>query len=201
MCRRGSEDGFSLVDAMLTVCVIGIVAGIALPMASGSIATQRFRGDGQSVANLVGLAKLRAAAQFTRARVRADLTTNSYSMEVWDKATESWIADGGVQRASTSVSFGFGGLDEPPPNTQAVIGLSPPCTDGVDAAADDIADTACITFNSRGIPVDSTGAPAGGHAVYLTDGNTGVYAITVTATPLIRLWWSPAHSPNWLELQ
>lgn len=201
LCRRGAEEGFSLIDIMVTVCVIGIVAGIALPLAGGSITAQRFRGHGQSVANLTGLAKLRAASQFTRARLRVDLTTNAYSMEVWDKAAGAWVADGGVQQMPTGVRFGFGGLAAPPPNTQAAIGFSPLCTDGVDAAANDIADTACVTFNSRGVPVDNTGAPSGGHGVYLTDGSTGVYAITVTATPLIRLWWSPAHTAAWQEQQ
>ena len=28
---------------------------------------------------------------------------------------------------------------------------------------------------------------------------TGVYAVTVTATPLVRFWWSPASAPRWLE--
>jgi hypothetical protein len=95
------------------------------------------------------------------------------------------------------VRFGFGTLSDPPPGTQATIALSPLCTD--DAGAD-LANTSCIIFNSRGIPIDSAGAPTGGNGLYLTDG-TGVYAVTITATPLIRFWWSPAHTAAWVEQQ
>jgi len=30
-------------------------------------------------------------------------------------------------------------------------------------------------------------------------GDTGVYAATVTATPLIRFWWSPLNTAAWVE--
>jgi hypothetical protein len=62
----------------------------------------------------------------------------------------------------------------------------------------DIGNTACIVFNSRGIPVDPVGAPIGRNALYITDG-TGVYGTTLTATPLVRLWWSPVGRDAWVE--
>jgi Tfp pilus assembly major pilin PilA len=193
--NRQGEAGFSLIDIMMTVCVIGIVAAIAIPMSGNTIAAHRFQGDAQALSNLAGLVKMRAASQFSRSRLRVDLATNSYSMEIWDKAAEAWVADGGVTTLSSGVQFGFGELGAPPPDTQPAIGFSPLCTDD----GGDIANTACIVFNSRGIPVDSNGAPEGGHGIYLTDGSTGVYAVTVTATPKIRFWWSPAHTAAWQE--
>ena len=59
-----------------------------------------------------------------------------------------------------------------------------------------IGNTSCVIFNSRGIPVDAGGAPTGGNGLYITDG-VGVYGVTVTATPLVRLWWSPATAAVW----
>jgi hypothetical protein len=35
-----------------------------------------------------------------------------------------------------------------------------------------------------------------GHALYLI-GGTGIYATTVTATPLIRFWAAPLTSAQW----
>ncbi len=71
---------------------------------------------------------------------------------------------------------------------------APLCRD--DAGAQ-IASTACVVFNSRGIPIDPvTGDPEGNTAFYVSDGVT-VYGVTLSATPLIRLWWSPAHSAAW----
>ena len=60
------------------------------------------------------------------------------------------------------------------------------------------ANPACIVFNSRGIPVDTAGAPMGGNALYVTD-TTGVYATTITATPLVRQWWSSAAAVGWVQ--
>ena len=60
-----------------------------------------------------------------------------------------------------------------------------------------VANTACMIFNSRGIPVDSTGSPIGIDAVYMTDGTT-VYGVTVSATGFVRLWRTNSTStPSW----
>jgi hypothetical protein len=141
---------------------------------------------------------MRAGSRFSPSRLRVNLASNDYSLQIWDKDANAWITEGGVHETSTGVRFSFRGLDSPPPNTQASIGFSPVCTDD---AGDDVDNTSCIVFNSRGIPVDATGAPLGGHGLYLTDDSTGVYAVTMTATPLIRLWWSPATQARWREIQ
>jgi type II secretory pathway pseudopilin PulG len=191
------QHGFSLVDILAAMAVMGVVIAMAVPITGSSMAAYRFRGDGQALSNLVGLAKMRAAARFSRARVFVDLTTNSYSLQTWNKTAGAWVTDGGVLQASRGVRFGFGGVATPPPDTQAAIALSPVCKN--DAGAD-LANTSCIIFNSRGIPIDGAGAPTGGNALYLTNGSA-VYAVTITATPLIRFWWSPAHTAAWVEQQ
>ena len=61
----------------------------------------------------------------------------------------------------------------------------------------DVANTACIVFNSRGIPVDSTGSPYGNDAIYVTDGSA-VYGITIAATGFIRTWRTLYSAyPSW----
>jgi hypothetical protein len=137
---------------------------------------------------------------FTRGRVRANVDTRSFVLELWDKDLNQWVVEGGTTPLANGVSFGFGGLGQPPPNTQGNIGLSPVCRTGLTAVSAAIVDTACITFNSRGLPVDAGGAIFGGHGLYLTDG-TSVSATTVTATPRIRRWTSPANAVLWREQQ
>jgi hypothetical protein len=44
--------------------------------------------------------------------------------------------------------------------------------------------------------VDDAGDLTGGNGLYITDG-VGVYGVTVTATPLVRLWWSPVTAAAW----
>ena len=197
-CLR-RQEGFSLIDMLAAILVIGIVSAMALPATGSSLAAHRFRGDGQAVSNLLALAKMRAAARFSRARLFVNVSNNSYVMQTFDKTAASWVDDGGVMQLSRGVTFGFGPIAAAPPNTQDAIGLSSACTDDDDAV---VPNTACVVFNSRGVPIDTAGAPIGGNAIYLTDG-VGVYAITVTATPLIRMWWTANRgaTPHWVEQQ
>ena len=206
--RFHRESGFSLVDILVALALVGIVTAMAIPMSESASRGLRVKGDAQAVANMVALAKMRAASRFTRTRIRADLNTNSYRLEIWTPATPAdrtvgaWVVDGGTVRLSQGVTFGFGVLDQPPPNTQAAIGQSPACT-AADSLLGDalVANTACIVFNSRGVPVDNTiaGAPVGGNGLYITDGSA-VYATTITATPLVRQWWSNAGAVAWVQL-
>ena len=47
------ENGFSLIDVMAAVLVVGVVSAIALPVTGSSLAAHRFRADGQALSNLV----------------------------------------------------------------------------------------------------------------------------------------------------
>jgi prepilin-type N-terminal cleavage/methylation domain-containing protein len=201
-----SERGYTLIEMMLVVGLIGVISAFVIPITNTSINGSRLRGDAAIIRNLVGLAKMRASARFTRARVYADLgnplanppVQGTVVLQVWDKTANgnlgAWVNDGGINQLSTGVTFGFGGVTTPPPNTQVNILQSPPCTDGIDAAANLVANTACVTFNSRGLPVDRDGNLYPRHALYVT-GDDAVFATTITTTPLIRFWSSP-HVAN-----
>ena len=115
--------------------------------------------------------------------------------QFWDKPTAAWVTDGGITPLSSGVTFGFGGLGTPPPSTQVAIAQSAACTDNAGAL---IGNTSCIVFNSRGIPINNAGVPIGSNAIYITNG-VGVFVTTLTATPLVRLWWSPANTPAWVR--
>ena len=198
------EAGFSLTELLVVVLLLGIAAGIAVPMADTTARGFRIKGDAQAIANMVALSKMRAASRYSRTRIHADLDTNTFQLEVWvptalaNKEVGSWVIDGGTVRLSRGVTFGFAARPAPPTNTQTVIGQSAECT-ATDSLDDDPqADTACIVFNSRGIPIDTDGEPTGGNALYITDGSA-VYATTVTATPLVRQWWSGSESGGWIQ--
>ena len=195
MSRLRAQRGFSIVETLVALGTAGVVASVALPVTGRTLGGLRLKGDAQAIGNSVSLAKMRAASSFSRARLYADLDTNAYVVQVWDRTANTWITEGGLVRLSGGVSFDLGGVGEPPPNTQVAIGQSDACQDD---DGNDIGGTACIVFNSRGIPVDAVGAPTGRGALYVSDG-MGVYGTTLTATPLIRLWWSPAGRAAWVE--
>src|SRR5262249_59769880 len=137
--------------------------------------------------------KIRSAAKFTRARLFVDLTNNAFHMEILDTnvvppALPHWTADGGTTYLPTTVKFGFGPVATPPPNTQAAINQAAACTDDAGVV---IANTACIIFNSRGIPIKPNLNPEDQDALYVTDGTT-VYGVTVLATGFIGTWHTPS---------
>ena len=76
------------------------------------------------------VAKMRAASNFSRVRLFVDSSTRTHHIETLDKTVTPahWTTEGGSTALSTGVSFSFGVVATPPPNTQAMIGQAPPCT-------------------------------------------------------------------------
>jgi len=181
---------------IIVVGLIGVISAIAVPMFGNAIARFRLSGDARGVMNSVAVAKMRAATDFSRSRVYVDLTGRTFHNERWDKTTSTWIAEGGTTALSSGVLFSYGPVTSPPPNSQGTIGQASKCLDNMSPPAP-IDNTACFMFNSRGVPIDSTFAPRGADALYLTDGSA-VYAITVAATGMLRMWRGlPVAIPQW----
>jgi Tfp pilus assembly protein FimT len=183
-------------EIIVVVGIIGAVAVIAAPLLGGTIQSMRLNGDARGVSNATAVAKMRAAAEFTRVRLRVDLPARTHRLETFNKtdAVCCWIPQGGATALSTGVSFGFGAVGTAPPATQTTIAQASECLDDMGVA---IANTACIMFNSRGVPIDNTLASTGADALYVTDG-TAVFGVTVAATGMVRMWRTPpAATPTW----
>jgi prepilin-type N-terminal cleavage/methylation domain-containing protein len=202
MIRTRPQSGFTLIETMFVIGIIAVIAAIAIPMTGNQLSYLRLSGDARNIANALMLAKMRAAATFTQARLYVDLNAKTFRIETWQRnaATPDWQVDGGTTTLSGSDRFGFGSVGTPPSFTQVNIGEAPACFTRLSAA---VVNTACIVFNSRGVPISPSGAPTateppiGTNAVYLTDG-TAVYGATVSATGMIRLWRTGATgTPNW----
>jgi len=192
--RMQSNRGYSLIEVMTAMAVLGVLGAMAVPMVSSASSGVKLRDHANAIADLIGLAKLRATAEFTRSRLYVDLAGESYVIQIWNEEDDVWVNEQAAVELPTGISFGWGILDEPPENTQAALKFAAEC---LDADEENIEKTACIMFNSRGIPIDKDNAPIGGNAFYLTDG-TGVRGVTVTATPLVRRWWSSAAKAGWV---
>lgn len=181
----------------MAVCIIALIAVIGIPFTANTFAMFRIGGDARMILNAVSVAKMRAAASFTQARIYIDVPARTHHLEVLQKgAVPAWVADGGTKALAMGDNYGFGPALVPPPNTTAAIAQAPPCR-AIDGTV--IANTACIIFNSRGVPVDPAGAPTGVGAIYLTDGVT-LYGVTLSATGQLRLWRGlSAGQPTWVQ--
>lgn len=152
-----AEHGYSLVELLAVVALLAIVAGVALPMTASALSAYRLPSDARAVAQELAVTRMRAAARSTRTRLYFNLAAGQYFGQTWNRTTSVWDSLASITRLSRGVTFGFGTLAAPPANTQTVIRFSAACRDEANAV---IADTACVVFNSRGIPIDSVGAPS-----------------------------------------
>jgi Tfp pilus assembly protein FimT len=215
-----AKNGFSLIEITLVVAISISIAAFAVPKLVTFQQTLRTGGDSRNLAGLVAEAKMRAAADFTHARVYVNLTGKTYHLEMWNKSGNGgagcWQTDGDtvnsctaasspVTSLSSDVSFGYGNLTTPPANTETTLGQAPLCFTGYAGESTNTtstANTACIEFNSRGAPSDPDPGGSAGAAggvpdttgdLYVTDGSS-VYGTTVLATGMIQNWYAPNTS-------
>jgi Tfp pilus assembly protein FimT len=190
---RGTSPGYSLVELMAFMAVIVILAAFVLPFTRSSLNALNLSGDARNLLSAVSLAKMRAAASFSQARVVVNISNGTFHVERWQKNPPAWISEGNVRSLSPTVSFGFASLTAAPPNTQPVISQAPVC---LDAAGVAMAGTACIVFNSRGVPVDGTNAPTALGAYYVADSSV-VYGVTASTGGMVQLWRTNVVGASW----
>jgi prepilin-type N-terminal cleavage/methylation domain-containing protein len=207
-----TERGFSLLELMVVVLVIGIVAAMAIPNWLRVQKNARIAGDAHGLSEALSIAKMRAAAGFTQSRVFLYTGSSNpyFRIDVWNKTSNCWVPDGlstsgcitttGTTNTetflSTGVSAGFGTVSTAPDlMTTVQQGSTAGCLQGgtgPSTGGTAITNAACIQFNSRGYPSSSTGA-----GLYLTDG-TRVFSSTANAMGLVHTYGTAATgTPSW----
>ena len=189
--HKNRQHGFSMIEILVVMLIALVIAAMAVPGFQSVARYLRITGDNRALFGTVSAAKMRAGAEFTKARAYLDLSANTYHIDVWDGKNSIWSAEGGTQYLTQGVSAGYGTTVTTGPTAATTTAAQAALCD--DGAGGTVANTSCIVFNSRGIPIDSTNAPVGGGAFYITDGNT-VYAVTVGITGLIQSWSTGAAS-------
>ena len=199
--RVAREQGFSVIDILMVVALIGIIAAIAVPVTGSAVSGQKFNNDSQALTNLVGLAKMRASAAYTRARVRANLVTRTFVLERWDK-TQS-LGGGRVSHAARSGCDvrvrDRGHRSAEYPDQHRILGGLPRRPHG--RHGDDRQYRLHRLQLAR--PARRWSGPAVRGSCPLSDRRPGGRRTTVTSTPRIRRWWTPAQlaTAEWRERQ
>jgi Tfp pilus assembly protein FimT len=196
------QAGYSTVELLVVMAMSLIIAAVAVPTYNKVTTYLRAVGDLRSINSVIAQAKMRAAADFTHARAYFDTTGGTYHLETWNKANSCWQTDGDTANnctaanspkvaLSTGIAYGFGNIGAGPTPGSSVLTQAPLCINKVagnpGGTGGTTASTACIEFNSRGIPVDATNAPVATGAIYVTDQNT-VEGVTISATGSIQSW-------------
>ena len=204
MNNRTHERGLGIVELVFVCAIALIIVAMAVPSIVSTRRNYRALGDARDVAAQILLAKMRAASDFTQTRAYFDTSANTFRLEIWDKVNNIWAIDNptGTYNLSPGITLGIGAQANPPPSTQAAIGQAAQCMTGTagpppsPGGGTAIANSACVVFNSRGIPVDNNGAATGNDAIYIIDGANGLYATTVSATGLLASWRIAENDTN-----
>jgi prepilin-type N-terminal cleavage/methylation domain-containing protein len=181
---RGST-GFSLLELSIAVAILLMLVAIAVPNTMQMLHANRVSGDARGLARQLSLARQRAGADFTWAQIVIDASSNpnSYTLRTCStKATSSCTAftsEGGTQYLFSGITLGFGS--------------------SIGSAGGQItrAQTTTVTFNSRGIPIDSGGSPTANDTIYLADDQGNACAVSVTLSGHINIW---RYSGGWVSL-
>jgi len=190
--KQSSERGFSLVELMIVVIIVLTLSAIAIPNVVSITRSSRNLSDARSISAALNLARMRAAADFTHARVYMDLTGNTFHVETWNKASGCWQTDGDSNSCTQTTSpvtaldsgdtFGYGTITAGPTAATSSIAQAPLCTSGVAGASSGstTSNTACIEYNSRSFPVKSDGSIVASDAIYLTGSQKFYSAVAVS---------------------
>jgi prepilin-type N-terminal cleavage/methylation domain-containing protein len=183
--RSSQDSGFSAVELLIVVAIVGSMAAIGIPLSAGMIDDFKSRGDAQALSSAIAQTKLTSASKFTHARLYVNLTANSYRIQTWTKAgTPGWIAASDEIFLTDRSAFGFGSVTAPPANTIGGLAQAPACLDDIGAV---IPGTSCMIFSSRGVSVTAAGPPATTQGFFLS-GNSGTFAIIMGATGQLQVW-------------
>lgn len=193
--RHSGSEGFSAIELLIVLAIAGCVAAISIPASTGMVDEFRLSADAHGVSNSLALARMSAAANFTRARLYVDRGANNYRIERWNKTAAGWEATSGTSPLGARDTFSSGTIITPPPNSQVAIAQPTACRTNAGAA---IAGTSCVIFNSRGIPIDSTGAPTPAAVIYLS-GPTAVYGVVVSSTSQLAMWRVSPGGGAWAQ--
>jgi Tfp pilus assembly protein FimT len=169
--KNERSSGFTTIEMAAVCTILLLVSGIAVVSLQSFLQAYRTGADARMIASQLSQARMRASSLYTRVRLSTNTANRTYQIEVMtNKTAGTYQVEGGQGFLSQGVTFGLGGVSTPAGEQTA------------------IAQSTEIIFNSRGIPITAGGVPTSNYALYLTNGEALIYAVTVSMTGNVATW-------------
>jgi len=186
------EQGFTLLELMVTIIILCVLLGLAIPGFSRWIPNYRLRGAARDIYSNLQLAKMTAVKDRASCGVLFDvagsryLVVNSGTNRTWESTSGSRAGDDVVLKTVNFSEYGSGVAYGPGSATGGVGGEN--VDNNVTLPGDG------VVFDSRGMILSPTGAGSTGGYVYLQNNKNNAFAVGVLSGGVIvlRRWTGSA---------
>ena len=180
---KQKNQGFSMLELLVVIAIIGVIAAFALPSALTFVKGYRLHADASAIAAQLNVTRFRSTSQYKPYRLSVDVAAGSTSRQrlsttyASPQTEESQLLQRGVRFLATC----------PVSAKPGSIGSS------VTAAS------SAIYFNTRGLPVDSTGTTYNNNVFYLANDNDLYDAVTVSLGGKVTIWNYNQTTSTWVS--
>jgi prepilin-type N-terminal cleavage/methylation domain-containing protein len=191
---RKEHHGYSLVEILLTIVIIGVLSAIAIPNTVTQIANIRLRGAASNFSGLVQQARITA--------VQSNKTCSIlFGLPSGNGAYVDLNGNSSFDSGEPMIQFGGNA------NQVAAPGGASGAPANLDASSGPLGWTATsgnISFNARGLPCNSGVTPCGTNVNYIfyfedsrSFGGNGWAAVSITAAARAKVWfWNGSSWTN-----